>query len=86
MPTHLMRKPKLLPTPQQRCHHRMLAMCMYTAPRVPQFKRVPKQRRASRFLQIEFRATVENAIVVRRRLWVWEYEDVCRLDAFFLHA
>lgn len=55
------------------------------APRSAQIERVPEQRGARGFLEIERRPSEEDAIAVRGG-GEGQHEDVRGQDAFFLHA
>ena len=61
---------------------------MNTASRIAEVKRIPEERSASRFLEIQSWPSEKDTVGVGRRvvLWVWENENMRRFDTLFLHS
>ena len=74
--------------PQQRSHDGMLGVCMDTTSRISEVKRIPEERGARRFLEIQRGPSEKDTVGVWGRvgLWIWENEDMRRFDALFLHS
>lgn len=84
-----MRNRKRSSRPKQRRHHRMLRMRMYTAPRLPQIKRIPKQRRARGLFEVLARPAEKYAVGMRGgglRLGKGEDKNVFGEDSLLLDA
>lgn len=64
----------------------MLRVCVDTAPRIAQVKRVPEQRRARRFFEVLARAAQEDAVSVWVGLGERKDEDMRGKDALLLNA
>jgi hypothetical protein len=82
--TNLMRDLEFLAWPQECRHDSVLGMCMHATAGLAHVERIPEERSAGRFLQVQCWTPEENPVTSRMR--EGKDEDVLRLDPLFLYS